>query len=118
MRTIREYTTLWVCTDCFFAYHEGDYTRKPEHDEQPFALYDLADGTPTMTDRGISSGLMAAEHADDCAFRTSDGQDECTWDGECETTTFSWAPCHACGSTLGGTRHGMTHIYWDDEAGS
>lgn len=112
----RDSITLWVCTTCYFAYHEGDYNQKPDDDTPPWALYDLADGTPTMTARGISSGLMASEHAEDCDFRLSNGDLECTWDGECETTTFSRSFCDACGSRLAGTRHGMTQFY--EEAGS
>lgn len=108
---VTDHITLDVCTDCYFAYHEGDYTQKPEHDRQPWGLYDLADGTPTMTARGISPGLMASEHAEDCACRTSNGDEECTYDGECEQTTFSHSRCDACGSTLAGTRHAMTQFY-------
>jgi hypothetical protein len=111
-----ETATLWVCTTCYFAYHEGDYTRKPEDESQPWGLYDLADGTPTMTSRGISSGLMASEHADDCAFRTSNGDEDCTWDGECEQITFSRSSCEACGSHLAGTRHAMTQFYEETPA--
>lgn len=108
--------TLWVCTTCFFAYHEGDYNQKPDDDVQPWALYDLSDGSPTLTARGISSGLMASEHADDCAFRTSDGQEDCTWDGECEQITFSRSRCDACGTHLAGTRHAMTEFYEEPQA--
>lgn len=103
--------TLWVCTDCYFAYHEGDYTKTDEMHCQPWAHYDLADGAPTMTSRGITSGLMPDEHAEDCAFRTSKGREDCTYDGECEQRTFSTYRCDTCGCHLAGTRHGMTQTY-------
>lgn len=107
--------TLWVCTDCYFAYHNGDYTKPDDGHCQPWGRYDLADGTPTMTNRGISSGLVASEHADDCEFRTSNGQDPCTWDGECEQITFSRSSCDTCDCHLAGTRHAMTHTYQENQ---
>lgn len=106
-----ETLTVWVCTTCYFAYHEGDYTQKPDDDRQPWGLLDLSDGTPTITMRGYSSGLMASEHAEDCAFRTSNGEEPCTWDGECEQITFSRSSCGTCGTHLAGTRHAMTLTY-------
>lgn len=106
-----DHATLWVCTECYFAYHNGDYTKPDEAHCQPWAKYDLADGTPTMTSRGISSGLMASEHPVDCAFHTSKGEEPCTWDGECEHQTFSTSRCDTCDCHLAGDRFAMTVIY-------
>jgi len=109
--TVTDFIQLWVCVDCYFAYHNGDYNKTDEMCCQPFGLHDLSDGTPVMAHRGFSSGLMADEHADDCAFRTSNGTEPCTWGGECEQISFSTRPCDTCGCHLSGTRHAMTQTY-------
>ena len=113
--TVTDHIQLWACTDCYFAYNEGDYTQKPDMHCQPFALFDLSDGTHTLLMRGISPGLMASEHAEDCAFRTSDGDEPCTYDGECEQISFSTRRCDTCGCHLSGTRHAMTQTYEESE---
>lgn len=107
MTMTAETYTLWVCTDCHFAYHEGDYT--PTEDATPWGLLDLSDGTPPLLMRGIYSGLLNSEHAEDCARRTDDDA-ECSFDGECEHMTFSWSACDGCGSRLGGDRHAYTQV--------
>lgn len=105
----RDTITIQVCTDCYFAHHGVLETPLDELDPKPWALY----GDETID---VTSGLMASEHAEDCAFRTSNGEEPCTWEGECETTDFSTSRCDGCGQHLAGTRHAMTQ--WYEEAGS
>jgi hypothetical protein len=90
MTTDRKPRTMYrlaVCADCLDTDANG---ANPEHtpDREPLGL--LAPGTLLGPD------LPA--HADDAAYDTwSEGH-------------FSWAPCGACGSTLGGTRWDMIAV--------
>ncbi len=105
--TARTLIPLWVCPDCYFAYREGDYTKTDEHDRQPWGLFDLQDGSPTIHSQ-VFDGLMPEEHCDGCDFHASNGDEPCNWDRECEWDDFSRSACDACGSTLAGTRYGMS----------
>lgn len=102
--------TIWVCIDCYFAYHDGDYT--PTDSATPFALFDLSDGARAIH-QYVSPGLFASQHSSDCDMHIHNGDAECSFDGECERDTFSSRACDACGSILAGTRDAMT--VWESE---
>lgn len=86
------HSTIQVCDDCMQVHANGETESVP--DRPPWSL--------VPDNEYISMGLPREEHTCD------------TWpDGECECeqTEFSWDPCHACGSKLGGYRHAFT--LWD-----
>lgn len=95
--------TLWVCVDCYHAYHEGDYT--PTDQATPWALFDLSDGAPTITSQvtpGLMFGAEGCPHTDE---NRGEGDEHAE---ECERRTFSSRRCDGCGSDLAGEREAMT----------
>ena len=89
--------TLWVCRDCMLHHANGECGschNDGGHDREPWSTVD-ENNTFTM-------GLMREQHEEGCT--SYDDGDECF----CGTRSFSWWPCNACGSMLGGGRHGFT----------
>ena len=80
---------LAICADCINADANGiDDSAEHTPDREPLGL--LSPGTLL--------GADVPEHTDDSAHdQWSDGY-------------FSWSPCGACGSTLGGTRWDMIAV--------
>ena len=108
-----ETITLWVCVDCYHAYHEGDYT--PTDQATPWSLFDLTDGAPTIGSQ-VTAGRMLGDG--DCPHRADDPDDAAAVQDhaeECEHRTFSTSRCDGCGSHLAGDRHAMTQWLPDPE---
>ena len=83
--------TIWACVDCLFA-REGELETVP--DREPWAL---------LAGQDVSIGILWAEH--ECGREKTHSMDtEC----ECDRVNFTWRPCEACGSTLGGERQAYT----------
>lgn len=97
---------LWVCVDCYVLHVNGEVSD------------DVSDPDSLLSkigDMEVTAGILAEEHADDCAMRNyPDVPDnhEC----DCETRTFSWSACEGCGSPLGGERHALTGWIKNPEA--
>lgn len=74
----RTYTDAWLCSDCTIVAANGDYSGI-ESDER------IAE---------VDAGLEAL------------GEISANWDSETDEgiEEFSWRPCDACGSSLGGDR--------------
>lgn len=85
--TIREHSSVWVCTDCYFAHHHGAEQRNGKwyagETLEPAEREPLA----YLLDEGV-------ELADNTDSETGEGMRE-----------FSWSQCDGCGSTLGGSRY-------------
>lgn len=85
---------LWVCSSCMFV-AEGV---SDADSRSAWRLVSAARVTP---------GLRVEDHDDECpnveGGRWVGGED--CW---CEDRDFSWSPCDACGSSLGGSRHAYT----------
>ena len=79
-----DYSTAYVCTDCYFAHHYG----ATEVDGQWFA-----GESDTPCDREPLVLLNGFDLADNTDSETGEGIDD-----------FSWRSCEGCGSTLGGSR--------------
>lgn len=98
MRTdTMQHATLWVCVDCYVTHH-GVANEWDTPDREPLSLID--------EDSEVSAGMMWEEHECD---RPSWDEGEC----DCETVTFSGAPCDGCGSYLAGSRHALT-LWWNE----
>jgi len=88
----RDYVTVWVCVDCYFAHHYG----RTYVDGAWFA-----GESDTPCDReplGLLDGFDIADNT----YPEGDDPDE---PGETGEMDFSWRSCEGCGSTLGGSRH-------------
>lgn len=96
--------TLWACESCYVASELGEV----DPNETPAPLCLIPQGEV------ITAGLAASEHTADCPNVTEAGVWIGDSDCDCESQSFSWAFCDSCGSTLGGSRHGMT--LWDESA--
>ena len=86
---------IQVCYDCLAIHANGELGDDSIPDCEPWGL---------MPDDDVSMGSVSGC---DCK---NDYQDDC----ECDYTDFSWSPCDACGSSLGGYRH--TFTVWGDES--
>lgn len=94
---------MWVCADCFMAYHTGDYSETD--DALPFSEFDLSDGAIPIH-QYVTSGMPTFW----CACDQIDV--DIDWDDHtenCETIDFSNRPCGACSTFLAGSRHAMTY---------
>ena len=101
--TWADFHVMWVCVDCYFAYHTGDYT--PTGSTLPFSEFDLSDGAMPIH-RYVASGMSSVSC--DCDQIDVD----IDWDDHvenCETIDFSSRPCDACSTFLAGSRHAMTY---------
>lgn len=101
--TTPEDRLMWVCVDCYMAYHNGDYSPTP--DVNPFSEFDLTDGAVPIH-RYVTSGMPTVW----CCCTQDDA--DIDWDDHvesCETIDFSGVSCGGCGSFLAGTRHAMTY---------
>lgn len=94
----RDYATLWVCIDC----RDAEASGEPQDVPTWTAIH------PDDMWKLITPGLMAEEHAEECPNFDEDGNYIGMDDEFCEDQDFSWARCHGCGSTLGGSRHAYT----------
>jgi hypothetical protein len=85
-----------VCVDCLIFLANGEYTPPdPRYwPEEPATIDELA----ARIDREWPS-------ADGWHLTTGSEEDD---DGESDGVGFSWSPCDACGSRLGGDRHYAT----------
>lgn len=94
---------MWVCVDCYFAYHNGDFSET--EDALPFSEFDLSDGAMPIH-QYVSSGMSTSW----CECTQEDV--DIDWDyhtENCETIDFSSRPCDACSTFLAGSRHAMTY---------
>ena len=91
--------TIWVCVDCFFEHHLPGENAEATGEE--WCNY------PDAKMGDITAGILCDRADDDYHMCESAEHSE-----ECETISFSWSRCDACGSTLGGTRHAFT--IWED----
>lgn len=91
---------LWVCVDCLMADANGETL----DDMTAERAAELWQNIPERA--AVSMGLLWDEHADDCPNRAAG---EWVHECECEQDSFSWHPCDACGSRLGGYRHAYTY---------
>lgn len=99
----RDYVTLWVCTDCYYAHNgvtEEEMGRSYPGAPRPLTLIGPEDQ--------VTTGLMAEEHVTPCGSFESPTGDFLGGECECERVTFSWTACDGCGSTLGGSREALT----------
>ena len=93
---------MWVCEDCYYAYHNGDFSETD--DALPFSEFDLSDGAipihQYVTD-GMSTFWCECPPDNDLV----------DWDThrDCEIKHFATSPCGACSTFLAGTRFAMTY---------
>lgn len=88
---------ITICVDCCFLLANGDVP-----DERP----NLADEIAAIWgDSEITLGRFHQDH---------DHDDNDLAIELCEEPFFSWQPCGACGSTLGGDREYAT-AWWEEE---
>lgn len=93
---------MWVCVDCYFAYHNGDFSETA--DALPFSEFNLSDGAIPIH-QYVTDGMSTFWC--DCPTDNND----VNWEEhkECETRNFSSSPCGACSTFLAGTRYAMTY---------
>jgi len=105
---VRDYHTIWVCTDCIMHHANGEcgscHDDENGHDEEPLSF--IPDNLyPTM-------GMRYSDHSEDCPNYFPEGADTSQAPGnvecDCETNAYSMSRCHGCGSYLHGERHAMT----------
>lgn len=90
--------TLWVCVDCLMMAANDEAPTDPQEGQpEPWAIENATD---------VTMGLIGTEH--ECTEKGTEWAHGVADDCDCETREFSWSPCDACGSTLGGSRHAFT----------
>ena len=80
---------IWVCVDCFMVRETG---------ENPDSATVWSNGSASWN---VSPGV-------DCGMPDHWEENPDAHAEQCETQDFSWSPCNACDSPLGGSRHAYT----------
>ena len=100
-----ESIALWVCTDCYTAYHYGavEITDADADEHNPPGWYAGLSDIPA--DREPLTELDWSRLADDTNSNSADSGID----------TFSSSTCNGCGSRLGGSRYRLA--YFDNPIG-
>jgi hypothetical protein len=93
----------WACLDCAMLIANGE---TPERMTETEAAEWLAEVDRRGAGGAWGSGRTHGVDVEGCGIDHGDDDDDRY---ECETVEFSWSWCSVCGSTLGGSRHG---VHW------
>lgn len=97
-----------VCVDCLMGLANGDW---PDDTEPDWTSERRNNVGATLEQCDITLGHI---HSGEYAGRCWHAGEICADDCNCEQSEFSWSSCSVCGSGLGGYRHDVIMISYDD----